>query len=261
MDLNVLICGLGGQGGVFLGSFLRNYFLNQYPKAIILGTESRGVSQREGSVIATVRIQTNHEPQYIFSPEIPPMSADIVLALEPLELLRNFHVVHKHTIIVTNNEPVLPKSSVKGMFQNTNDEESINVTPYSKPEWVIAKIVSLMEKIPDEFDRRPILIQKNLTDTQKQPEIHLNSFSKHERIHDLNFYSLVLEQLEESKSLNFVMLGYVSTISEKILDFLLLQSYIKEFFKDNKPVRQKNVSALNYGKKLAEMRTKLEISP
>jgi len=249
----VLICGIGGQGAVFLGSYLRNYFLTKYPSARIVGTENRGVSQREGSVIASMRIQTETEEQNIFSPEIPPMSADLIIALEPLEMLRNFHVVHRQTIILTNNEPIMPKSSVKWLVGEVKGEESESVKKYAKSDWLIAHTEGLFDKIPIDSSQSAIKITKPKKKPGFDSNIPLISYSKHKNILDLNFYSLVLEELEESSLLNFVMLGFLATICPSILDFPSVHSFSWDYFKEESLRQEQNSSALRYGKKLAGM--------
>ena len=48
-----LITGVGGQGSMMLGQFLRQAALKK-ENIIVTGSESRGVAQREGSVDATI---------------------------------------------------------------------------------------------------------------------------------------------------------------------------------------------------------------
>jgi Pyruvate/2-oxoacid:ferredoxin oxidoreductase gamma subunit len=258
MQLNLLICGIGGQGVVFLASFLRQYFLNHYPNGIIIGTESRGVSQREGSVIASIRIQTDPNPQKIFSPEIPPMSADIVIALEPLELLRNFQVVQRNTIIVTNNEPILPKSSIKWMMEKTSDELASSVHSYSKSSWLIARAEQLMNNIPVEFNRNKISQKKSTPNSNPDRRFKMESISSYPGIYDLNFSSLIMEEFEESSNLNLVMLGFLAAITASILDLKGLQRFIESFPKQKRILKAGNEAALKFGVMLATEYVKLK---
>ena len=250
MELNILICGIGGQGAVFLGSFLRKFFLNQFPDSIIVGTESRGVSQREGSVVASIRIQTNPNPQTIFSPEIPPMAADIVIALEPLELLRNFPVVQKNTIILTNNEPIIPKSSVKWMFKNTTEKEASDVNSYSKPKWLIDRVERLLEAIPVKSSRRKIALTTQSSESSIR-NIQIQSLSNNPQVVDLNFSTLVLEELGSSSQLNMVMLGFLSYYAKSLIQSKDLLDKKNEFFKKGKAM-EVNKKAIQFGEELAK---------
>ncbi len=254
MELNIFLCGIGGQGVVFLGSFLRNYLLSKYPDGIILGTESRGVSQREGSVIASVRIQTDPEQQRIYCPEISPMTADIVIALEPLELLRNFHVIHKNSLIVTNNEPIIPKSSVQWMMKQPSDEKTNQVRNHSKPEWLIDKIQDLMNQIPEVSKRKKISYQDKLKEMKGELN-KITSFSTIRNIFDVNFSSLTLNELEDSSNLNLVMLGFCAGIT----DSLLKQESLKKFIDTNSYIKErnkkKNQVAIDFGASLANTLT------
>ena len=255
MDLNIVICGIGGQGAVYLGSFLRKYLLLKFPKAIILGTESRGVSQREGAVTASIRIQTDENSQTLYSPEIPPQSADIIIAMEPLELLRNSSLIHENTLIVTNNEPIIPKSSVKCMFKNTSDDK-FHVNDHSKPKWVIEKIESLRNVIPIKSAREGVSIASIKTKSSKH--FNLQSYSSTRNIIDLNLSTIVLDEVETSSNLNIVMLGLTSFITNTILDYEQLDNFIEKIFSDNEVNVQKNKQALQFGKELAVFYMKMK---
>lgn len=257
MELNILICGTGGQGAVFLGSFLRKFFQDHFPNAVILGTESRGVSQREGSVIASVRIQTELAPQTIFSPEIPSMAADIVIALEPLELLRNFTVVQKNTIILTNNEPVIPKSSVKWMLRNTIQKEASDVFSHSKPEWLINKVENLMKKIPVSCAREEIPLNRKDTSKLSHKDISMQSFSGNPRILDLNFTTIILEEMGENSQLNLVMLGFLSFFTNPIINTKDLLDYTDKGVVKMNSIKKRPQKAIQFGENLAKKYLKL----
>ncbi|MBD3353745.1 MAG: hypothetical protein GF364_19835 [Candidatus Lokiarchaeota archaeon] len=124
--LNILICGIGGQGAVLLGNLLRELFLYLQPNSIVSGTESRGVSQREGSVISTVRVvwsnkNNSRNSDVIIGPEIGKHGADIVIALEPIEFLRNLDYIHSNTLMLVNSNQIPPKNTLVSQLK----------TPYS----------------------------------------------------------------------------------------------------------------------------------
>ncbi|MHA1820390.1 MAG: hypothetical protein ACTSU2_07610 [Promethearchaeota archaeon] len=155
---NVFICGIGGQGVITLGNVIRNFLYHKYDNIQIQGTESRGVSQREGSVIATVRFDyypfthkiENAEnmkfdkksqrgsnilklsPSKItFGPEIPKFDCDLFIALEPIEFLRNIQYINPNTSIFVNNAPILPKNIVLDLINKQKKEphNSENMAP------------------------------------------------------------------------------------------------------------------------------------
>ncbi|MHA1110971.1 MAG: 2-oxoacid:acceptor oxidoreductase family protein [Promethearchaeota archaeon] len=250
MELNILICGIGGQGAVLLGSFLRNFFLNKYPNALIVGTESRGVSQREGSVITSVRLQTDTKSRTIFSPEIPPMGADIVIALEPLELLRNFAVMNKNTVILTNNDPIIPKSSVKWMF-NSSGKEASHVKDHSNPEWLMNRIEQLMKDNPIIPKAKKIPLKPSTFSNSSVGDFGIQCYSKDPRIMDLNFSALILDELETSSQLNLVMLGFLSNFIEELIPTTDLVKFVDYYFMDKKTI-ERNKKALEFGVQLAQ---------
>jgi Pyruvate/2-oxoacid:ferredoxin oxidoreductase gamma subunit len=250
MDLNIFICGIGGQGVVFLGSLLRNFFSQKHPKALVLGTESRGVSQREGSVISTVRIHKSEQSKIIMSPEIPPFSADIIIALEPLELLRNFSMVNKHTLIIVNNEPIIPKSSVLWMNDNLNNTNTQNVKNFSQPQWIVNKVIELLESYPSTSTKQnfsPDFINQEGSEIK-----NMDSFSILPRVMDLNFTSLVLEELGSTTYLNLVMVGFLANIKNARINYIEFKNFIKEKFQEKKQILETNQSALIFGETLAK---------
>jgi len=174
--LNILICGIGGQGIISFGDFLKRYFFNNFNLINIVGTETRGVSQREGSVISTIRIVYEHpikrktesnkfiinsKKELIYlSPEIPLFNANIIIAFEPIEFIRNLKFANKNTILIVNNIPILPKNAIVNLISKNNNpikeqppENLNNNTKISNYEnlrisnWDLTHINSLKEKI------------------------------------------------------------------------------------------------------------------
>ena len=120
---NTLICGVGGQGVILLGDILRKYGMKVPWIKNIVGTETRGVSQREGSVISTVRylienkvysLDEGYDPNDYISPMIPINGAHLVMGLEPLETLRNIKYISEKTVIIFNTRKRLPKNLLLG---------------------------------------------------------------------------------------------------------------------------------------------------
>lgn len=82
MNYNIILAGVGGQGGLSISvaiaraAMATGYFVKQ--------SEVHGMSQRGGEVLAHLRISDRE----IQSPTIPMGEADLILAFEPLEALR-----------------------------------------------------------------------------------------------------------------------------------------------------------------------------
>lgn len=83
MKTDLVIAGVGGQGNLFASEVISRYALGRGYN--VFGTETIGAAQRGGSVVSHIRISEGP----IHSPLVPRGQADILLGLEPLELLRH----------------------------------------------------------------------------------------------------------------------------------------------------------------------------
>ncbi len=101
--LNIVICGVGGQGNILLSGMVGGAFLKKGYYATI--GETFGAAQRGGAVFSAVRISKKRE----YGPLIPDGKANLILGLEPLETLR---MVQKYanpdTVCISNVYPVIP---------------------------------------------------------------------------------------------------------------------------------------------------------
>jgi indolepyruvate ferredoxin oxidoreductase beta subunit len=118
---NILVAGVRGQGPILLGNLLRTYGLNSPLIKNVVGTETRGVSQREGSVMATARyliesrvyqLDQGYEKEDLISPTIPMNDAHLVLGLEPLETLRNLKYISEQSVVVINTHKRFPRDVI-----------------------------------------------------------------------------------------------------------------------------------------------------
>ncbi|NMC60905.1 MAG: indolepyruvate ferredoxin oxidoreductase subunit beta [Candidatus Methanofastidiosa archaeon] len=103
MEFNILICGVGGQGTILASYVLGNAALKEGYK-VRLG-EIHGMAQRGGSVVSHVRMGDD-----VYGSVIPQGKADIILAFEPLEALRNISSLKKGGKIILNIERINPIS-------------------------------------------------------------------------------------------------------------------------------------------------------
>lgn len=224
--LNILICGIGGQGVVLLGNFLRSYFFKQFPETIIVGTESRGVAQREGSVTATVKvifpndndlkIQENqnqeitkeiHMKNEYLGPEISENEADIIIALETIEMLRNLKSIKPNAIIIANNNPIVPKNvAIKEIKKEKSiviDNKDLNFYDSKQLIEKAVEILNLFPKMKGESEKIGMINEGN--DIDFKWVYNLKNF----RIYVENIFQPMLkkrkkefDQLNETKIMN-----------------------------------------------------------
>jgi indolepyruvate ferredoxin oxidoreductase beta subunit len=81
METKIIICGLGGQGVVFLTRLLANTAMADGHAVMV--SETHGMSQRGGSVLSHLKIDGNQAPL------IQHGAADLLLALEVDEAVRH----------------------------------------------------------------------------------------------------------------------------------------------------------------------------
>lgn len=98
---DILICGVGGQGTVLASKLIASAAMHQ--GAVVHSAETIGMAQRGGSVTSHVRIGNG-----AYSPLIPAGSADLMLAFEPAEAVRNLHYLKKNGTVIVNRVPVMP---------------------------------------------------------------------------------------------------------------------------------------------------------
>lgn len=101
MKKDVLICGVGGQGTVLASKIIA-------ASAMVAGNpvhsaETIGMAQRGGPVTSHVRIG-----EEAYSPLIPLGSADLILAFEPAEAVRNLGYLKKDGCVIVNSVPTKP---------------------------------------------------------------------------------------------------------------------------------------------------------
>jgi len=101
VNKDILICGVGGQGTVLASRIIAAAAMETGDK--VCSAETIGMAQRGGSVTSHVRIG-----EEAYSPLIPFGSADLMLAFEPAEAVRNLKYLKKNGTAVVNSAPVKP---------------------------------------------------------------------------------------------------------------------------------------------------------
>lgn len=100
MNKDILVCGVGGQGTVLASKLIASAFMAK--GETVHSAETIGMAQRGGSVTSHVRIGE------AYSPLIAKGGADMILAFEPSEAVRNLCFLKEGGIVITNNVPVKP---------------------------------------------------------------------------------------------------------------------------------------------------------
>lgn len=102
-QFNILSVGVGGQGVIRVTQILASAaLLDNYH---VRTAETHGMAQRGGSVSGYLRFG-----ELVDGPLIPVGFTDIIMALEPLEAVRNIKYVGKKSIIFLNDKSILPLS-------------------------------------------------------------------------------------------------------------------------------------------------------
>ncbi|MHA1271566.1 MAG: 2-oxoacid:acceptor oxidoreductase family protein [Candidatus Helarchaeota archaeon] len=128
---NAMFVGIGGLGTITLKRVLEYAALKEPKIKKIIGAEKHGLAQREGSVDVYVRFlladDDDQVPEYyLTSPTIGIGEANLVIGLEPVEVLRNSKYTSDQTFFVINTNTIPPPSSISGLFKYPNIEEIKN---------------------------------------------------------------------------------------------------------------------------------------
>ena len=99
MKTDIILAGVGGQGILSIAATLGAAALNE--NLFLKQAETHGMSQRGGAVVSHLRISDSP----IYSDLIPLGSADLILAVEPMESLRYLPYLAKKGSLVTNATP------------------------------------------------------------------------------------------------------------------------------------------------------------
>jgi len=116
--LNLIICGVGGQGNILIASILAASF-HQKGYRITVG-DTFGAAQRGGAVFSSLRVSARK----LYGPLIPSGKAHIILGLEPLETLRLLiQYGNPEIVCITNISPIYPVGVIAHNLRYPNIEE------------------------------------------------------------------------------------------------------------------------------------------
>lgn len=113
--MNVVVCGVGGQGAILFSELLANIALTA--GLDVKKSEVHGMAQRGGSVTTHVRYGTK-----VFSPLVEEGTADLVVAFEKLEALRSVHFLTKTGRLVYDPYRLDPLPVKLGLVERPSDQ-------------------------------------------------------------------------------------------------------------------------------------------
>ncbi|MDF1537352.1 MAG: indolepyruvate oxidoreductase subunit beta [Candidatus Thorarchaeota archaeon] len=117
--INIAIAGVGGQGVLTLAEILA--------KAALLDShnvrvgEIHGMAQRGGHVVCTVRIGEKAK-----GPIVDSGTAHLVIGFEPVETLREIHLIRKDGIAIMNSHVQYPVAVSMGKAEYPSEDEIRN---------------------------------------------------------------------------------------------------------------------------------------
>ena len=104
MKKDIMICGVGGQGTVLASKIIAASAMEE--GSAVHSAETIGMAQRGGPVTSHVRIGED-----AYSPLIPLGGADLLIAFEPSEAVRNLKYLKKDGFVIVNRVPMKPATS------------------------------------------------------------------------------------------------------------------------------------------------------
>jgi indolepyruvate ferredoxin oxidoreductase, beta subunit len=104
---NILIVGVGGQGVILASDIIAAVMMRAGHD--VKKSEVHGMAQRGGSVTSHVRFGPK-----VYSPIIRKGEVDILFSFEQLETLRYLDFVGETSVILVNNQKILPPSVTMG---------------------------------------------------------------------------------------------------------------------------------------------------
>jgi len=116
---NIIICGVGGTGVIGLGELLRE--AARLEDSRVLATESRGSGQRGGPATASIRFTSldENEEYYdrtaLWAGSVGAGGADLMIATEAAEALRNAHYLSENSRVVLNTFTLKPTQTRQEM--------------------------------------------------------------------------------------------------------------------------------------------------
>ncbi|MGC8601882.1 MAG: indolepyruvate oxidoreductase subunit beta [Thermoprotei archaeon] len=116
-SLDMVVCGVGGQGTLVLSSVVAAAAVLAGLK--VVAGETHGQAQRGGTASSHVRIREKEEP----APLIPLGSADVLLSLEFWEAMRYAKYLKRGGLAIVATDKVIPVTASVGLTKYPTMEE------------------------------------------------------------------------------------------------------------------------------------------
>lgn len=107
MSTNIILCGVGGQGTILASKLIARAAMER--GVAVKTAETIGMAQRGGSVFSHVRLGEG-----IASPLMARGAADLIIAFEPAEAVRQLPYLKRGGCVVVSARPVVPVSAMTG---------------------------------------------------------------------------------------------------------------------------------------------------
>lgn len=107
MSTNIILCGVGGQGTILASKLISSAAMSR--NIPVKTAETIGMAQRGGSVFSHVRLGED-----IASPLMARGKADLIIAFEPAEAVRQLAFLKEGGCVVVSARPVVPVSAMTG---------------------------------------------------------------------------------------------------------------------------------------------------
>ncbi len=178
MDTNIILSGVGGQGILTIAAILDTAALSQ--NLYVKQSEVHGMSQRGGAVQSHVRISDKE----VYSDLIPKGKADMILSVEPMELLRYIPYLKDKGWLITDSHP----------FVNTSDypeKQDLYKQIKSYPHHIIINATEIAKKLGNSKAANMVLLGASSTLLPLSEECILTAVKnlfqhKSERVINLN---------------------------------------------------------------------------
>jgi indolepyruvate ferredoxin oxidoreductase beta subunit len=131
---NVIIAGVGGQGNVLMSFLIGSALIHSGYSVTVF--DNYGASQRLGAVASHIKISKESANR---SPLLHEGDADVIVGIEPIELLRNLtRFGNPDVISVVNTRPVYPIGVISGDEEYPNLDKAIQtIRNLSAQSWIV----------------------------------------------------------------------------------------------------------------------------
>lgn len=131
---NVIIAGVGGQGNVLMSFLIGSALIHSGYSVTVF--DNYGASQRLGAVASHIKISRESANR---SPLLHEGDADIIVGIEPIELLRNLtRFGNPEVISIVNTRPVYPIGVISGEVDYPDLDKVVEtIRRLSAKSWIV----------------------------------------------------------------------------------------------------------------------------